>query len=318
MESSAKGSEELLEFSFRRIHDELGPKSKRTLLALAAFSDSQPIEALAAATALSIDDIDDAIDELQEASLIIQNFDRGLNDSIYTIQPITRRFAQEELSKTPGLENDLRRAFQTWRYGTNIYDDKARLATTKIRQGAGDSATILVDAAIEMRQKGKLEGAETTLLQAIQRSPKSWRAPKELGDFYKSEKKTGRAIEYYAKAAANAPKRGKDRALIFREYGILLRDDLSKDALDKSCNALEIALNEIPNDPVTLYVLGQVYCRRGMNTKALPHLLALLDAANPEGRKKAYPLLKRCLHSGSSPMVTATVKDKARKDGYAW
>src|ERR1039458_758257 len=285
LELSPKQSEEVLEFSFRRVHEQLEFNARKVLKALCLFSEPQPIEALSAACGMRLDAVNAALDDLLDASLVIKVFDPQLNDTTFGMLPITRRFAYAELGKEPGVEQSLRNALSGYYEGSDIADPVKRKAMVPIRQGKRDVDTLLVDAAKELRSEGKLNEAEDLLVQAVQRNPSSWRAVRELGDFYKHDKKTALALEYYAKATQIAPKRGKDRALIFREYGILLRDAATPDALQKACDALDVALQETPNDPVCLFVLGQVLCRRQMFVKAMPLLEKLSNAEDLRSRR---------------------------------
>jgi tetratricopeptide (TPR) repeat protein len=161
-----------------------------------------------------------------------------------------------------------------------------------------------------------LDEAENLLMQAVQRNPSSWRAVRELGDFYKHEKKTGMALDYYAKATQIAPRKGKDRALIFREYGILLRDAGTPDALQKAADALEVALKETPNDPVCIFVLGQVLCRRQMFVRAMPLLEKLGNSEDLKSRQNAYPLLKKCYEANNDILKIAELRERATRDGF--
>lgn len=316
IELKPRAAEEVLEFSFRRVHTELNRDAQQVLKALSMFSDPQPIEALSAGCRMRIDVVNSALDDLLDTSLVVKSFDRGLNDTTYGMLPITRRFAYAELRKEPGLEQSLRRALSTWYEGADIHDDSLRRVAIAVRQGKRDTDTLLVDAAKEMRAEGKLNQAEDTLLQAVQRNPQSWRALRELGDFYKHEKRIGQALQFYAKAAKLAPKKGKDRALIFREYGILLRDAATPDALQQSTDALETALKETPNDPVCIFVLAQGLCRRNMYLKALPLLEKLLQSGDRAQRLKTYPLLFKCYESQQDTLKLAHLRDIATHDGY--
>jgi len=316
LELAPRQAEEVLEFSFRRIHTELHDKTRKVLTALGLFTDPQPIEALHAACSLPFDAVSDALEELLDASLVIPVFDRGLNDTTYTMLPITRRFSHSELERSPELEQTLRRALTVWYEGGDISDSAKRKVMVAIRRAEKDPETLLVDAGRQMRNQGKVNDAEQFFAQALQRNPTSWRANRELADLYKNEGKTTFALERYSKAASLAPKRGKDRALIYREYGILLRDAATPDALSKATEALEEALKETPNDSVCVYVLSQVLCRRGMYRKATPFLEGLARSKDTQSRQKAYPLLKKCYEQDRDLLKLSELRDSAAADGF--
>ncbi len=316
LEFSPRQSEELLEFCFRRVHADLGLEARKILKVLSMFSEPQPIEALNAACAMPIDSVSTGLDELFDASLIVKTYDPRLRDTTFGMLPITRRFAYAELNKEPGLEQTLRKALSVWYEGTDIVDSDRRKIVVQVRQGKRDVDTLLVDAAKQLRNDGKFSEAEDFLLQAVQRNPNSWRAMRETGDFYKHDGKTARALEFYAKASKLAPRKGKDRALIFREYGILLRDAGTPDALKDAATALEEALKETPNDPVCLYVLAQVLCRRDMYTKAESLLEKLVASQDQKSRIKAYPLLKKCYEYSRDKLKISDLRARARKDNF--
>ncbi len=315
LELNPKRSEEVLEFSFRRVHEQLEFDARKVLKALSLFTDPQPVEAIGAACDMRIDAVNSALDELLDASLVVKAFDQRLNDTIHGMLPITRRFAYAELSKEQGMEQSLRKALSIYYEGSDIYDPVKRKAVVAIRQGKRDVDTLLVDAAKEIRNEGRLDEAEKLFIQALQRNPGSWRAARELGDFYKHERKTTLALDYYARAAQLSPKKGKDRALIYREFGILLRDSGTPDALTKATEALETALKETPNDPVCIFVLSQILCRRGMHTKAQPFLERLIESDDLRSRLNVYPLLKKCYENARDMLAVSELKDKARRDG---
>ena len=315
LERSPRRAEEVLEFSFRRIHEQLTPEAQKVLKVLSLFSEPQPIESLSAGCDMRMDVVNAALDNLTDASLLVRSFDPRLNDTTFGMLPITRRFAYTELGKAPGLEQSLRRSLSVFYEGADIADPDQRKAIVAIRQGKQDVDTLLVDAAKQVKHLGKINQAEELLIQACQRNPTSWRAHRELGDLYKNEKKTSLALEAYKKASLLAPKKGNDRALIFREYGIVLRDAATADALENATAALEVALAETPNDPVCQFVLAQVLCRRGAYRKAEPLLRGLVASAEARSRRKAYPLLFKCLKLSKDLIAIAELKAQASRDG---
>jgi predicted Zn-dependent protease len=104
--------------------------------------------------------------------------------------------------------------------------------------------------------------------------------------------------------------------LIFREYGILLQDAATPDALPKAAEALETALMETPNDPVCTFVLAKVFCRRQMCMRAKPLLEKLASSADLKSRQNAYPLLRKCYESNNDILSLAELKVRAIKDGF--
>ncbi|MFS8085735.1 MAG: hypothetical protein ACMG6H_08910, partial [Acidobacteriota bacterium] len=99
------------------------------------------------------------------------------------------------------------------------------------------------------------------------------------------------ALRLYEQAAAHSPRRGPDRALIFREWGMLLRDSGQAEATDLAIEKFEIALLETPNDVVAVHALAHMLDRRGTYSRVIELLAPLRNHQNAKTRRVTLPLL---------------------------
>jgi hypothetical protein len=68
LRGSGRTGEELLEFCFRRVRDQLSPAAQRVLKVLSIFDKPEPVEPIASGAQLPIQATDDALEELRECT----------------------------------------------------------------------------------------------------------------------------------------------------------------------------------------------------------------------------------------------------------
>jgi tetratricopeptide (TPR) repeat protein len=112
--------------------------------------------------------------------------------------------------------------------------------------------------------------------QALDRNPLSWRAARLYAEFERHvTKNTTHALELDEQAASNAPVRGNGRALIYREWGMLLRESGTANATDLAIEKFEEALQQTPNDLTLVDALATMYDRKGTYGKVISLLTPL-------------------------------------------
>jgi tetratricopeptide (TPR) repeat protein len=314
---SGARDDELLEFCFRRVHVGLSPSSRSVLAALTLTDKPQPIEAIAVASELSLDRVDEALDELQSCSLVERVWDDRMCDLSMRCLPITRRFAYRELARNVGEEQWMRARLTDWYDGKDIEDDVRRQLVVAARQGRKEPDVVLVDAAIAYRRQGHAEDAEKYFKQAIDRNPRSWRAHCEYGELLRDVGRIGDALEEYGRAAAFAPARGNDRARVFREWGMLLRTAGTPDCAKQAIEKFEIAREQTPNDPKLLHALASCLVRQGAYRKAQLILERLVTSNSAETRARSYDLLLQCYQKLNEPLKLALLREAKEKDDDA-
>jgi tetratricopeptide (TPR) repeat protein len=216
-------SDELLEFSFRRVYLSLPESEKNVLGAVAVFDSPQPVEALAAGAGLNALECMDAIESLRLSHLVIElQSESSIGTKVYDANTLVKRFAYVSLSERAGQEQGIRRKLSAWYDALDVKDPDERAVVSEIRKGNRDPEATFTSLGSQLRKQGKYDAADRCLKTAIERRPTSWKAYRERGELFREQKHIRSALEMYELASKYAPKKGPDRALIFRELGMLL------------------------------------------------------------------------------------------------
>lgn len=308
--------DELLEFSFRRVFDSLTAEETAVLHTLGAIQQPLPIEAVVVGSGLAESKVLDVNECLEQDAIVLRIFDESRNDYTYTILPTTRAFVERQMQSEPRIAEAIRKNLSDWYEAREISDPDQRLIVQEIRQGRSDSDSALVDLAYGAERRGDFETAEHLYEDALRRVPLSWRAARLYGEFkrHKRSDKTG-ALRMYSRAAANAPSRGPDRALIFREYAMLLKDSGEADGPARAEEKLRISLAETPNDHIALSVLAQLLWRRGAYRPVVDLLQPHVDDRAPRFRERALPLLLKAYDELNEIGRAADLRRTLRNEG---
>lgn len=285
-------SEELLEFCFRRVFEALPGAEKAVLQVAALFTEPIAPEAVSVATELPLGEVLDAANSLVSDGLMQSIFDSKRNDRVFRLMPLTGRFVYQQVARQPKFERDARRRLGRYFDATDVRDQRDRAVIRELRQGRAGAEEAVLNLAIAAERRGDLRNAEDLYRQALERSPTSWRAARLFAEFLRHKRRQiGDAIRMYERAAANAPRRGQDRAMIYREWGMLLRNSGESDAAEKAIEKFEIALAETPNDAIAIHALAHMRARRGEYAVVAELLEPLRKHPNPATREKTIPLL---------------------------
>ncbi|MEU1587822.1 RNA-binding domain-containing protein [Micromonospora sp. NPDC005710] len=302
-------SEELLEFSFRRVFDNLSPLERSVLQVLSVLQRAIPIEAIVASTASGNVDVIDSLDDLVNDSLAVREFDTNRNDYCYTLLPITRAFVQHDMRSDTAQARELHKKLRNWFEGYDVKNSDERLIVRQLRQGGAADDTALVDLAVAAERDNKLDAAERLFQQALGRAPRSWRAARLYGEFLRHKRQDlAGALRHYGQAMANAPARGPERSLIYREYGILMKDSGEPDAADKASMALKEAVAEAPSDLIAAGALAGVLDRKGASRAVIEVLESRFDRGDSKFRSIAYPVLLRAYERTNEILKAAELK----------
>lgn len=307
---SGRHSEELLEFSFRRLFDEMSATERDILLLLSLLQKPLPREAILVGCGQD-PRASDAIDELKETALIQQFFDPDLNDFTFTVIPITRKFGVSELDRQIDLQNKLRNRMSDYYFAKDVKNEDERTLIRALRAGKQGSEQTLIDLAIASERRGDYDSAERLYDDAIRRNPKSWRALWKAAELYRHVRENfTRALSLYAQCTSCLPARGRERGMILREYGILIRRSGAPDALQTATGLLEQALREIPDDGVALFTLATLYEDRGMTLRITELLTPHMDHRVPATRDKVRPLLVEALRRSGNQLAALELENR--------
>ncbi len=307
---SGKLSDELLEFCFRRIFDSMPEMERDVLRVLSLYNTPLTSDAIYVACGKDSQTFD-SLEALVDDALVQRLFDSDQNDFCFTIISLTRRFVADDLAAHNGLDERLRSRLTDWYEARDITDAAQKLVARELRQGRRVDDTALVDLALAAERKGELDSAERLYQQAMQQCPRSWRAARNFGEYYRHKRPSAsNALHFYEIAAANAPSRGRERGVIFREWAMLLRDSGAADAINRATIALEAALAEMPDDGITIYQLASMYDRKGVYKKVISLLAPCIDSVGELTRDRSLPLLKKAYERTNHALEAARLKVK--------
>jgi tetratricopeptide (TPR) repeat protein len=312
---SGRRGEELLEFCFRRVFDAMPEAEKAVLQVLALFQRPLPTEAILVGAGIAQSKVLDGTDSLIKDSVIQRLFDQDRNDYCYALLPMARNFIYGEVRKKTELEKAIRQRLSDWFEARDARDPDERLVIRELRQGKAGSESALVDLAKAAERRGDLDAARGLYEQALQRNPTSWKAARSFAEFHRHKlNNLAAAIRLYEQAAANAPRRGSDRALIFREWGMLLRDSGDPDATDMAIEKFEVALAETPNDPVATHALAHMLDRTGAHARVITLLEPLIEHQSLLTRRKTYPLLLTAYERMGEMLKAANLRVRMKEE----
>ncbi|WP_160158486.1 RNA-binding domain-containing protein [Cellulomonas sp. SLBN-39] len=301
--------DQLLEFSFRRVFERLTPAERAVLETLAILEQPLPTEAVVAGAGVADDRALDAVEELVDDGLAQRVFDSDRNDFCFTILPITRAFVRHDFQKHPGASRAAQRRLSSWFEATDIENEEQRLLVREVRAGKNSDDTALVDLAIAAERRGDYDGAEKLYQQARARNPRSWRAARVSAEFYRHCRRDHlQALALYEVAGSNAPKQGSERAVIYREWGILLRDSGRPDAVSSAEEKLLVSHEENPSDPIARHALATCYDRRGAYRLVIELLEPVRETSNSKTREKSLPLLLKAYQKANEPIKEAELR----------
>jgi tetratricopeptide (TPR) repeat protein len=313
--ATQKKGEELLEFCFRRVFDDMSGLEKSILEVLSLFQRPLPTEAIVVATGASAQKVADSLDDLLTDSMVASLFEAERNDYCFTLFPVTKAFVSANLNRQPGLADKMRTRLADWFEAKEFNDPTQRLVVREIRQGRTGSESALVDLAIAAEKQNDLTSAQALYEQALTRNASSWKAARSYAEFFRHKKKDiSNAIRLYEQAAANAPRKGPDRALIYREWGMLLRDSGDPQATDQAIANFGTALEETPNDVIATHALAHMLMRKGNYVRVKSLLKPLVEHSNSTTRKKTYPILLEAYDQSRDMLEAATLRAKMSRD----
>jgi tetratricopeptide (TPR) repeat protein len=313
--SNRKG-EELLEFCFRRVFDLLDATEKAILEVLSLFQRPLPTEAIVIGASSTAQRVTDSLDDLLADSMIQRLFEPESNDYCYTVFPIARAFVNANVNKQAGRADKMRSVMTDWFEAKDVSDPAERLTVRELRQGRGAAESALVDIAQAAERRNDHSSAEIMYERAMNRNQSSWKTARAFAEFkrHKRHDVTG-ALRLYEQAASNAPRKGPDRALIFREWGMLLRDSGDPQSTDLAIEKFEIAVSESPNDAIATHALASMLMRKGVYQRVKELLPPLTKHPSFLTRKKTYPMLLEAYERTADLMGVASMKDLMAQDG---
>jgi|GEM_PF-1517037 len=314
LETTQKRGEELLEFSYRRVYDAMNGIEKRILKTLSIFSAPIKCESIIIGAKISFDDFADNIDVLVDDVFVKRSFCANQNDYVYSILPTTKKFL---LNDYDGIlsEAGIRKRLSDFFDAMDVIDPEERVATREFRRGGLGSENALIELGKNARENGDISEAEKFFEQALERTPSSWQAARELAELYRHDlRQLGRAYQYYQRAIQNCPEEERAYPILNREYGIILRESGETATIDQAIEHLRIALLHLPHDEIAACALGQIYSRKGMHNNVIGIVEKHAKSTNPKTLRFALPILYKAYKATNDILKTAKTKEVLDKN----
>lgn len=294
MENGGHTSEELLEFSFRRVFDNMSETERKIMQVLAIVSDL-PIEALLQGTGLNArsGEVVDALDALVADTIIISYYDSETRANKYRLLSLTQRFMQNSCIP-PENEKAIQRRLSYWYNAEDVEDIEERRLVSAMRQGGQNMGNALVSFAEAAAKKGDNNTAVRFFEAATTRDPQNWKVFWRYGEFFRHcENSQAKAITQYETALklSSNSKPNSELAIMHREFGNIYSRSGRPDAVSRATEHLEIAHSILPHDPVCAKFLSELYIKVGHFDKAIVILQPFETTTNEYQRRTLLPLL---------------------------
>lgn len=294
MANCGKSSEELLEFSFRRVFDNMNTVEKQIMQVLAIVSDL-PIEALLQGTRMKqrSGEVFDAIDSLSRDTIIIKYYDAETRAYKYRLLSIVQKFMLNNCIK-PDDERGIQRRLSYWYNAEDIGDPEERQLVSAMRQGGLNMGNTLVSFAETAAKKDDNDTAIRFFEAATSRDPQNWRVYWRYGEYFRHvEGSTAKAISQYETAIrlSSSVKSNSEVATMHREFGILYGRSGRPDATKRAVEHLAIAYEGMPHDPVCARKYSEYLFRQGKYEKVIQILQPFSKTTKKTERETLLPLL---------------------------
>lgn len=300
MESGGIQNEELLEFCFRRVFDEMSSIEKGVMRILAVISDL-PIEAIVQAYGSNSKsaEIIDALETLVSDTIIIRYYDADARSDKYRLLSLTQKFMLKNCI-TAKEEQDIHYRLSCWYNATDIKGSEERQLVSAMRQGGQNMGATLVAFAESAAKKGDISTAVKFFNSAIARDPNNWFVYWRYGEYFRHiEKSIAQSITMYESALkySKAEKITSQIATMHREFGIIYGNSGRPDANARAIKHFEIAHNNMPNDPICAKGLATQYEKKGNTTGIVELLEPFKSSKDEKTRLLLLPILRRAYES---------------------
>lgn len=287
-------NEELLEFSFRRVFDDMSSTEKMVMQVLAVISDL-PIEAIIQGCGLrsKSSDVVDALEALVADTLIIRYYDAPARSDKFRLLSLTQKFMLNNCIRA-NEEQTIHKRLSFWYNAGDVSDPEEKDLISAMRQGGQNMGTTLVSFAESAAQKGDLGTAVKFFEAAVSRDPQNWKVYWRYGEYFRHyEESVSQAISMYESALKFSQKEEitSEIAIMNREFGFIYGHSGRPDAIQRAIEHFTIAYKNMPHDPICAKGLASLYERKGYTTQIVKVLEPFKSSTNEKTKKTLLPML---------------------------
>ena len=319
VEKAGRSNEELLEFSFRRVFDEMNAIEKSVMQVLAVVSDL-PIEAIIQGAGLKTKsaEVYDSLLTLVSDTIIIRYYDPEAKAEKFKLLSLTQQFMLNNCLPTK-VEQDISKRLSYWYNAEDISDVGERQIVSAMRQGGQNMGNALVAFAENAAKKGDTDTAVKFFEAATTRDPQNWRVFWRYGEYCRHvEQSNSKAISLYETAlkCAEKEKMTSEIAVMHREFGIIYGNSGRPNATPRSIEHLYIAYNVMPHDPITAKILASLLLKKGDYSKMITILEPYKNSTDHKVRRTLLPLLLKAYESQPEKYMlqVAELKNRLNKN----
>lgn len=306
--TASASKDALLEFCFRRVFDEMPQSQQEVMRVLSLYQEPLALQPIIAGCNRNPDTMD-ALDRLVEDSLIQRAFDEKSGTYRFTLLPLVRSFVYSDTVEKVDLDRILRRRLTDWFEARDVQEANQRLVERELRQGRQASDESIVLLARQASERGDVDNAQRLYEYALQINKKNYMAARELAELFRHERRsTSDALRYYQQAATYAPKTGRERALIFREWGMILKASGLPNATDQALDKFEEAVRHNDVDKIAIHALADMYARKQQYVRVIELLTPLADDQDTRTKRLSLVLLIRAHEAQGNLLQAATYK----------
>lgn len=300
MECGGMQNEELLEFSFRRVFDDMSQVEKSVMQVLAVISDLS-IEAIIQGCGLSSrsSDVIDALESLVADTIIIRYYDPESRSDKYRLLTLTQRFMIKNCITTKE-EQAIHHRLSAWYNASDVQNPEERQLISAMRQGGQNMGSTLVAFAEASARKGDCTNAVKFFDSAMARDPNNWKVYWRYGEYYRHiEQSKTQTISMYETALKHASKEKmtSEIALMNREFGFIYGKSGRPDAISRAIHHFEVAYSNLPNDPICAKGLASMYEKRGNTSDVVRVLEPFKLSKESKTKQTLLPILRRAYES---------------------
>ena len=300
MNTSGMQNEELLEFSFRRVFDDMSLIEKSVMQVLAVISDL-PIEAIIQGCGMrsKSSDIIDALETLIADTIVIRYYDPLSRSDKYRLLSLTQKFMLNNCISAKE-EQAINRRLSFWYNAGDIADPEEKELVSAMRQGGQNMGVTLTSFAESAAQKGDIETAVKFFEAALSRDPQNWKVFWRYGEYFRHvEQSVSQAISMYETALRLSQKEKitSEIAILNREFGLIYGSSGRPDAIKRATEHFELALKSMPHDPICARGLASMYEKRGHSAKIINILEPFKHSSDSKTKKMLLPMLLKAYKS---------------------
>ncbi len=267
----------VLEFSFRNIWNVLSVDTKAVLAAMTIFQEPPTIQQISIATEFQIDNIEKALSELGDVTLVTRNTQMSDGRIRYIALPITLSFAQHQLDAMGDFGIDCRRRFQKFSEQMQLQESelfrfRSRFERFGLETNNEKKAAILCQRGESEMFVGNIDNADMHFKQARDLAPQSAYIYAMSASYSLARNKVGTALEQIEEGCKRATK--KTGALCYTIKARIL--DVERDRYGR-VEALVKALEYDPEDMMTRHQYGVALSRAGRTEDAIKEFSIIIN-----------------------------------------